>query len=98
MRHKETLPPGVKLLQTLRGHSGPILNVVWARDRRTLASSTGDGIVRLWNVETGNCIRIFQTQPAKQIFIAFDLSGRTLAIGGDNTVKFWRIESKSPFR
>ncbi|MDJ0620558.1 MAG: AAA-like domain-containing protein, partial [Calothrix sp. MO_192.B10] len=41
------------LLQTLKGHSDFIWNIRFSPDGKTLASSSSDGTIRLWNVEDG---------------------------------------------
>ena len=50
-------PPGVKLVRTLRGHTGWIGRIAWSPDGRTLASPSNDKTIRLWDVETGQCRR-----------------------------------------
>jgi WD40 repeat protein len=47
------LPRGVKLVRTLRGHTGTIGRIAWSPDGRTLASPSHDKTIRIWDVETG---------------------------------------------
>ena len=51
------LPPGVKLVYTLRGHTGWIGRIAWSPDGRILASPSGDNTIRLWDAETGEFLR-----------------------------------------
>jgi toxoflavin biosynthesis protein ToxC len=46
-----------RCLKVLRGHTGNILSVAWARDGERLVSTSVDGTVREWNAATGTEIR-----------------------------------------
>jgi len=45
-----------QFIQTLRGHSSHVITIAWNRDGR-LCSGGSDGTVRVWEVETGECIQ-----------------------------------------
>ena len=81
-----------KLLETLKGHSGPVTAVVFSPDGRTLASSSSDQTVRLWNVETRR--ELMQLDPGGvevgQVFaLAFSPDGKHLLAGGRSGTAFW---------
>ena len=38
----------------LEGHSGPVSQIAWSPDSRTVASGSGDSTVRLWEAATGS--------------------------------------------
>jgi len=87
---RKKLPPGVKLVRTLRGHAGMIGDIAWSPDGRILASPSGDMTIRLWNTETGKCSRILEGHTEGVYSVAFDPTGRLLASGGrDRKVKLW---------
>ena len=89
-----TLPPGVKLVRTLRGHTGWVGRIAWSPDGRMLASPSQDGTIRLWDAETGECLRTLEGHTDAVLFVVFDPAGRILASGGaDKTVKLWEVES-----
>jgi WD40 repeat protein len=88
------LPPGVKLLRTLEGHEGVVLNVAFDPAGRTLASGSADKAVKLWEVANGKLLRTLERHKDIVWSVAFDPAGRTLASGGwDNTVKLWEVAS-----
>lgn len=90
---RNNLPPGVKLVHTLRGHKGAIGKIAWSPDGQTLASPSLDRTIRLWDVETGECLRTLRGQDVVYC-VAFDSLGCILASGGeDNTIKLWEPDS-----
>lgn len=94
-----TLPPGVKLMRTLRGHKGEIGRIAWSPDGRMLASGSKDKTIRLWNAETGDCLQTFEGHEGAVWSVAFHPTGRTLASGSqDKTVKLWQVASAKLLR
>ena len=53
-----------KVIRTLRGHTQAILSLVPSLDGKRLASSSGDGNIRVWELETGAEIRLLHGQAA----------------------------------
>ena len=91
---RRNLPPGVKLVRTLRGHKGYIGRIAWSPDGRMLASPCQDQTIRLWDAETGERLRTLEGHTGAVWSVAFDPAGRTLASGSDdNTVKLWEPTS-----
>ena len=91
---RKKLPPGVKLLRTLRGHTQRIGRIAWSPDGRLLASPSADQTIRLWDVETGECLRTLRGHTDTVDSVAFDPSGGMLASGShDCTVKLWEAFS-----
>ncbi len=88
------LPPGVKLVRTLRGHTGWIGRIAWSPDGRMIASPSEDRTIRLWDTGTGDCLRMFEGSKGAVYCVAFDPSSGTLASGGsDHTVRLWKADS-----
>ena len=42
---------------TFTGHQSWVLAVAFHPDGNTLASSSADGTIKLWNIKTGDCIK-----------------------------------------
>lgn len=86
------LPPGVKLLRTLRGHTGAIGRIAWSPDGRMLASPSRDRSIRLWDTETGAWLRTLEGHSNWVNSVDFDPTGHTLASGGgDRVVRIWDV-------
>ena len=85
-------------LQASLPHTSGINAVVFSRDGHRLATAAGV-TVRVWDPESGECIRRFQGQRGNIQAIAFHPSGRFLAVSClDKTVRFWDVESGRELR
>ncbi|GAA4785537.1 WD40 repeat domain-containing protein [Streptomyces ziwulingensis] len=65
------------LLHVFHGHEADVISVEWSHDGRELISSSDDGTIKRWSLETGRLVE------------NLDLGGvetDTVAIGGDGTV------------
>ena len=62
-------------------------------DGRTLASG-GDGVIRLWNVESARCVAAIAEENRVVETVAFSPDGQTLASGNwGHTIHLWDLES-----
>ncbi|WP_371619218.1 trypsin-like peptidase domain-containing protein [Streptomyces sp. NBC_00454] len=92
LRNAAALP----LQRRLIGHTDWVNRVAFSPDGRTLATGSGDGSVRLWDVATGT-MRSTLPQTVKVGAVAFSPDGRTLATDSeDNTVVLWDVATGSP--
>ena len=82
----------------LNGHTGGVYGVAFSPDGRTLASSSFDETIRLWDVETAEQIGDPLTGQSGLIrSIAFSPDGQTLISGSwDETVRLWDVQSHQP--
>jgi WD40 repeat protein len=76
----------------LRGleHPGDVRSVAFNPDGKRLASACSDGMVRVWDAQTGQEIRALRGHTDVVCCVAFSPDGRRLASASDDkTVKVW---------
>ncbi len=74
------LPPGVKLLRTLEGHTGLIEFAVFSHNGRLLASKSRDQTIRLWSCETWETVAVIPEPTYSRLWIPTLAFHPTLAL------------------
>jgi len=79
----------LRIVKTLKGHTGMIRSIAFSPDGRLMASGSDDNTVRLWDIRSGTGIA--NPAQADSIFrIAFTVDGRRLVTGGrDGSIVLW---------
>jgi WD40 repeat protein len=81
-------------LHEFKKHSGAVWSVAFSPDDKLLASASEDGSVRIWNVQTGNCIHVLKDHILPVRSVAFSTDGRLLATAGeDGRARVWEVQS-----
>ena len=88
---RKNLPPGIKLVRTLRGHTEHIGRFAWSPDGKFIISPSADHSIRFWNASTGKLIRTTTAHDQGVSSIHFAPDGSMFASGSDDRIiKLWR--------
>jgi hypothetical protein len=75
-------------------HLSSVASIAFAPDGKTLATGSFDGIIRLWDSDTGTMLRELEGHQAVVYSLAFSGDGRQLASGSfDKSVRLWETFS-----
>jgi WD40 repeat protein len=90
--------PSQTVSREFRGHSAGVWKVAISADGRLLASSGEDPIIRIWDMQTGECLKILEGGDETIAALAFDPTTQAidphyrLASSG-STVRVWDLQS-----
>jgi small GTP-binding protein len=74
------------------GHTGEIWTVSWSTDQRYALSGASDCTLRVWDVDTGRCVRVLKGHTAAVNDVAWSTNQHSALSGSsDNTVRLWDV-------
>ena len=80
-------------VRRFEGHNGWVVSLACSPDGKTLASSSCDCKVKLWDIQTGKCLHSLK-QHEEVWSVAFSPDGKLLASGCDDCqVRLWDVET-----
>lgn len=86
--------PGLKPMKSLIGHGDKVLSVKFSPDGKTVVSGYVDGSIILWDVQTGDCIRILEGHEEGVYLVCFSFDGQEIVSASyDGNIKIWDVHS-----
>lgn len=80
-------------LRTLQGNTSQVFGVTFSPDGQLIASCGDEKVLRIWDVETGQCCRVLVGHTHRVTSISWSSNGRRLAsCGEDLTVRLWNAD------
>ena len=88
------------ILQSIPAHSDPVTCVDFNKDGSMMLSSSFDGLVRLWDTETGKCLRTIIDNNNPPVSLAkFSPNGKFVLTGAlDGQLKVWDYEKQKQIK
>lgn len=80
-------------LNTLNGHSDTVTSVCFMPSGKTLVSASEDKTLRLWDVQSGECMKVMEGHTRKVQYVTCSQDGTIASASWDNTVRIWNALS-----
>ena len=74
-------------------YPGPALSVAWSRDGRRMLSGSDDKTLRLWDLSTGECLRVFERHESFVSVVAWSPDGKLALTNDHESMRLWDVEN-----
>ena len=82
------------LVSSDKHNSHLVFDAEFSPDGKTIATAAEDNIIRIWDAETGNCIKVLEGHENGVLCVSFSPDGKYLASGSkDKTIRVWELQS-----
>lgn len=87
-----------KVIRTFKGHSQPVRALTLLQDNQVntgnndetiFASASNDGSIRIWSLQTGECLKVLAGHDSFVYSLASTPEGDLVSSGEDRTVRIW---------
>ena len=87
--------PHPACVHTLEGHSGNVIAVGIMPDARMVISESWDETLRIWDIQTGECLRILECHPSSDNGNAVSITpdGRLVVSGYQFGIRVWNLQT-----
>jgi len=82
-----------KILRNFAGHNEGILKVIFSYDSKQLATSSMDKSIRIWNVDSGQPLRLLRGHQNMVFGLRFITEKRLISASFDRTLRIWNADS-----
>ena len=94
LKQKWNIQPQMNFIYTLRGHSFWVVSVAISSDGQTIVSAGLDNTIRLWDLPTGQLLRVLSGNSSLFYSLALSPDGQIIVSGSrDKTIRIWDFET-----
>jgi WD40 repeat protein len=92
--HRHSYNPHPILIKTIEEHIGSVQSVSISPEGKQGVSGSSDNTLRLWDLESGECLRILAGHTATVSTVSITPNGKTAFSGSDDgTLRVWNLEN-----
>jgi WD40 repeat protein len=91
-------PPGGPLRQVLVGHANSVNAVTVLAESHRALSGSGDKTLRLWDLATGETLRVLEGHAGPVSAVVVLADGRALSCSDDKTLRLWDLATGETLR
>ncbi len=83
----------------MQGHTDWVDSVAFGDSNNLIASGSSDGSVRIWDIHTGECLKIFSGHSTPVLSVAFTPdNNKIISSSVAGTIRIWDISQERPLK